>query len=131
MTSTTTLKKKLTRGRWSKDDFVLPKKLYHSRIIWEIAKQVRRSLATVSHKALKMGLKKKRVLRRSKDETELFKELCGIGKTESIAELLGRSAQLIRQKAHRMGISKRNFKKPLRTICSASGIFVERSELRK
>ena len=61
-------------------------------------------MATVSQKALRLGLKKKETMRWTNKELVILKRMYGKTTALQIAQKLGRSAQSVRQKAHRMGL---------------------------
>jgi len=58
-------RKKLVKGAWSKNEVKLFKKLFPSRSSQEVAKQLGRSLSSITHKANKLGLKKTKKYLRS------------------------------------------------------------------
>jgi len=93
--------------RWSQKEVKLLKKLNYSRSRQEIAEKLGRSTATVSQKALRLGLKKKEIMRWTSKELVILKQMYGKTTALQIAKKLGRSAQSVRQKAHRLGLKKR------------------------
>jgi len=93
--------------KWSQKEVKLLKKLNHSQSRQEIAEKLGRSLATVSQKALRLGLKKKEIMKWTNEEIETIRQLYGKVTALEIARELDRSAQSVRQKAHRLGLRKR------------------------
>ena len=93
--------------KWSQKEVELLKKLNYSQSRQEIAEKLGRSLATVSQKAIRLGLKKKEMMRWTDKEIETIKQLYSRVTASEIARELDRSAQSVRQKAHRLGFKKR------------------------
>jgi hypothetical protein len=53
-------KKKLTAGRWSKDEIKVLKKLFRNTSIKDVAKELNRKPKSVEARAYRLGLKKTR-----------------------------------------------------------------------
>jgi DNA-binding CsgD family transcriptional regulator len=102
--------------KWSQKEVKLLKKLNHNQSRQEIAEKLGRSPATVSQKALRLGLKKKEIMRWTSKELVILKQMYGKTTALQIAQKLGRSAQSVRQKAHRLGLKKRKTYHRYKTI---------------